>query len=1103
MFKKLFHKNAAVKNPASPLVEGNMPKNKLTAADLDPRIVVHYGIPSTASVLAFDHVQRLLAVATLDGRIKIIGGDNIEALLVSPKQLPFKYLEFLQNQGLLISVSNDNDIQVWDLKHREIASTLQWNCNVTAFSVMFGTQFIYIGDEQGVVSVVKFDSLEGKLLQLPYSLSPDFVAEKADIQLPDHNSVVGLSLQPGPHGNRLLVAYDNGVIVLWDTLEVEVVIVRGNNDLQLMESVINLLDKEESGSPDVSSNQEQVEKEISSLCWASSNGSVLAVGYVDGDIMLWNLSSSAHNKDHRSVKSSNKVVKLQLASGERRLPVIVLHWSADITMNDNGGLLFVYGGDEIGSEEVLTILRLDWSSGLDSLKCIGRVDLTLHGSFADMRLLSKAGASENSNCTLCVLTNPGQLLIYDDIYSSSIMSEQDNKGSIHSLPFRTAVPTMEPLMTVGQLHSVYAAEKLSASLAKVVSGVDVKAAQNPNIGSTKWPLTGGVPSQPSADHQIKRVYIGGYHDGSVRIWDATYPSLTFISILQLKLGDAQMEGLTAPVSALDFCSTSSSLIVGNERGLVWLYKLVDCSDENIVHLILEDKHEVIDHQQGVPKCMAVFSILKSPVRTLKFLNCGAKAAAGYECGQVALFDLRSFTVLFLTDIISSPSSPVISIHLSPPLKGNSKGGGLEGLESENSEEVGEEKIILLTKNANIVVLGTANGTICNTGSIDPEGNSTAISIHFVGNTISEEVNSSEISKTERQHPDQESQPNDRISPDPEVTERKMNNMLVLLSLEKSLILSRISSLFQVETNYIQKIDLVNPCCWTTVFEENCEKRGIAILYRTGVIEIRSFPELEIVKECSLMSILRWSFKKNMEKTLTSTTSGQLALGNGCEFSVVSLLASENIFRIPESLPSLHDEVLAAAADAAIKFSLNAKKKQVDVPGILGGLIKGIKAGKSENNQDIKDIVEHFDSVFSRPPGKMTPPTITNEEVVELELQIDDIEIDEPVVIPSTSASHGSKNDDKGKETERERLFGGASDAKPKARTAEEIAAKYRKPEATAAAAARARERLVQRQEKLENLSKRTEELQNGAEDFASMAQELARRMEKRNKWWKL
>ena len=28
-----------------------------------------------------------------DGRIKVIGGDNLEGLLVSPKQLPFKNLE--------------------------------------------------------------------------------------------------------------------------------------------------------------------------------------------------------------------------------------------------------------------------------------------------------------------------------------------------------------------------------------------------------------------------------------------------------------------------------------------------------------------------------------------------------------------------------------------------------------------------------------------------------------------------------------------------------------------------------------------------------------------------------------------------------------------------------------------------------------------------------------------------------------------------------------------------------------------------------------------------------------------------------------------------
>lgn len=42
-----------------------MQQGSLTPADLDLRVAVHYGIPSTASILAFDPFQRLLAIGTL------------------------------------------------------------------------------------------------------------------------------------------------------------------------------------------------------------------------------------------------------------------------------------------------------------------------------------------------------------------------------------------------------------------------------------------------------------------------------------------------------------------------------------------------------------------------------------------------------------------------------------------------------------------------------------------------------------------------------------------------------------------------------------------------------------------------------------------------------------------------------------------------------------------------------------------------------------------------------------------------------------------------------------------------------------------------------
>lgn len=42
-----------------------------------------------------------------------------------------------------------------------------------------------------------------------------------------------------------------------------------------------------------------------------------------------------------------------------------------------------------------------------------------------------------------------------------------------------------------------------------------------------------MPSQLSAeDRGVERVYIGGYQDGSVRIWDATLPVLSLICILE-------------------------------------------------------------------------------------------------------------------------------------------------------------------------------------------------------------------------------------------------------------------------------------------------------------------------------------------------------------------------------------------------------------------------------------------------------------------------------------------------------------------------------------------------------------------------------------------
>ncbi|KAG5599931.1 hypothetical protein H5410_031301, partial [Solanum commersonii] len=329
----------------------NAPEGSEKLTDLEATVSVHYGIPSTASILAFDPIQQLLAIGTLDGRIKVIGGSNVEGLLFSPKPLAFKNLEFLQNQGFLVGVSNGNEIQVWDLENRRISSSLQWESNISAFSVIYDTHYMFVGDEYGYLSVLKYE--EGIMELLPYHMPPNLIAEAANISMPDQLAIVGLLPQPCSHGNRVLIAYENGLIVLWDITEDRAALVREFKQHQLKDEIVVYASKNASeekfcASPD---NQEG-KKEISSLCWLSSDGSILAVGYVDGDILLWNI--SVPGKKSPEAEASSSYVKLQLSAGDKRLPVIILRWSAKNTQNGCGGQLFVYGGDSIGSEEALT-----------------------------------------------------------------------------------------------------------------------------------------------------------------------------------------------------------------------------------------------------------------------------------------------------------------------------------------------------------------------------------------------------------------------------------------------------------------------------------------------------------------------------------------------------------------------------------------------------------------------------------------------------------------------------------------------------------------------------------------------------------------------------
>ncbi|XP_020210713.1 uncharacterized protein LOC109795575 isoform X3 [Cajanus cajan] len=1032
MFSRLFHKSSPQQH-----------QKDVVQAKFDPRVVLHYGVPSTASILAFDHIQRLLAVGTLDGRIKVFGGDNIEGTFISPKQVSFKNLEFLENQGFLVSVSSDNKIEVWDLKSKQIASALQWESIITAFSVIYGTNYMYIGTEHGMVYVLIFDHEDRKIKILSYYVPTNVISEAVGMLL-DQVSVVRVLHQPCSDGNRLLIAYENGLMVLWDASEDRIVLIRGHKDIKLKRKTVASYPND----PMVKLSDDKLDhgeedKEISSVSWASNDGSVVVVGYVDGDIMFWDLSTADFTPDQQLKNLLNNVVKLQLSSADRRLPIIVLHW----WVNNSGGKLFVYGGHDIGSEEVLTVLSIDLSRGMENLKCTGRTDVTLHGSFADMALLSSDCHKEGACNMLFVLTSSGQLDLYDNDYLSSMMSQQEKKTSVpaNAMLYPILIPTLEPRMTTSRLDVVCQEVKSFKALFKVND---------------------------------------------------------------VKIGNASV-----PVSALGFCPDTLHLAVGDESGVVRLYGLIRSSDDTTLHFVSENGTEVHNmHQGDGPHCKAVFSLQNSAVCGLQFANLGGTLAVGYEHGQVAMLDISSSSVLSLSKNETNTSSAVVSMRVKI-LECNLN--NLQESVSDISDNLGMGLVFVMTRDAHFVAIDTVTGnTVCNR-TMSPKEKSNAISMHIIDGSTCDQ-SAEKLSSNSPQKSDCGMQAN--IQSENAQVEvaiattienshfgQIISNSLILLCYESELSLHSLNFVMEGSSKYVRKLNLVQRCCWTTTFKKDEKECVLVLLYQSGDIELRSLPALEVLGESSLMSILRWNLETNMEKMICSSSNGKIIMVNGNEIACISLWNCENELWIPESFPCLHDEVLAAAVDSTASLSPNQNERQ-GASAIFVNIAKNFKMGKADQhaNQAVHaNRLENLKQIFSSPPF-LKSSSSTVDKLDAFALDIDDILIDEPVVVYSSPKKNDIDKRDKGKGTERQKLFEDASTvSKPKVRTADEIKAKYRKTAGDAStAAALAKDKLMERQEKLQLLNERTEELQNGAQDFASMATELRKRMENR-KWWQL
>ncbi|KAH7300539.1 hypothetical protein KP509_24G067200 [Ceratopteris richardii] len=1078
-------------------------ERNLDHAHLRLQLLSHHGIPRTSSRLAFDPVQRLLAIGTLDGRIKLFGNNGVEGILISDSTSRCKFLEFANNQGLLVNVTAENDLQIWDLEKMELGQTHRWHTNVTAFSVIQGSPFIYIGEDSGDVAVLEYDKEQRKLRQMPYQISVQVTRGAVGGLDNSSASVIGILPFAEAVHRRVLIAYNDGIVVVWsvaDSLVKEIRIVSGKKIDQAVH--FNDVDFED-------------EKDICSMCLVGPSGELLAIGYTDGDIWLWNIDKSSSQPDV-------PFMKVQLSADDARSPVLAMRWCATGGREAAGpltGHLFIYGGRGFENSEAFTVCSLKTARDAMDVPNVHCMDIPLEGLLEDMILLSGPGSTFSDQASaLLVLTSQGQLHAYDQaaILQSLERNAETSASTLTNPILINSFTSGITVVKLAELSEDSKAHEILHQLPRHLRG------NLPSVlpAGTKWPVTGGGLSRGSErGSKILAMLVTGHTDGSVTVWDAT--SSVFFELCNLS---PTLQGGTAAsvVSHIEFCPCRGILVVAQENTMVYIYKVNAESGEAVCKLYTSsDVRDLQIHQRAGFQCVAIIDRDVEPT-SISISKEHEHVAVGHADGTVLIFDIDNFAQRIHR--ISPPNEQKQIQYLAFGL-----GFGISAaVDSQPSAAKSLKRVLYAATDSSFSALVYSSED----ASVNGEWKSDDSRILYMCCL--------EIPKKQENH-GKASTLADHLAAgstnDNKCSEQtySCSHYLTICSQATACIYTCSVSNEVANLKIFKNAHFPTPCISASTFSRrNGDTHKLLLLNKSAFIEIRSFPDLEVVQQLYLVGIYNLDPKVSENPILLCSEKGVMGLVDlKREIVLFSILSADENSRIDDRTVSFFDKDLAAASEAALKAGSHQPRRKSQLQGLIGGVLKELKVGgvlkeikggllkSPKGGKDESTGVQESDplaKVFMSPlsfDGNVTAQVqaekTNNIEIGDSgpELDIDDIEIEDeeisqPGYIGKTPSLKG-KNKFFDPSDDRKDLLGGDEDySKPIRRSPDEIRAKYgHKPLGdVSGSAAQARDKLLERHERLQALGKRTEEMQEGAQNFASMAAELAKTMEAK-KWWQL
>ncbi|XP_049821640.1 syntaxin-binding protein 5 isoform X6 [Aethina tumida] len=507
-----------------------------------------HGFPFQPTAMAFDPVQKLLAIGSKCGSLRIFGQPGVDVHVRHdmdgpPGSAAVIHLQFLVNEGALISATAENTLHLWNFRQKvpQIVQKLKFQKEkITCMNLPLQSKYLYVGTDRGNIHIVNIENfnISGYVINWNKAI---------EVSRKSHPGVI-VHLSDNPiDASKLLIGYETGLVVMWD-LRNKVADMRWQTT------------------------------ELKSISW-HHEGKQFMCSHSDGTLTTWSIKSNAKyihiSQPHAKMNKDGKP--------EQCKAINKVEWK----LSKSGEAYVIFSGG----------MPYDQASRTPSLTVVYSKTTTVlemeHNVVDFITLCESPYASEEQEPYAIIALLQNDLVIMDLTTAGFPCLDNPYPMDIHESPVTCLNYLADcPADLTGAFYSVGRAGALKRQ----------------GFSEMPWPIQGGTWSAQACSYS--EVIVTGHADGSIKFWDASAGTLQVLYKLKTakvfekpksRSMDSDDDPLAIHIIAL--CPESRKLCVAGAscHVVLFTYQKKEANEE-ITVLEVPIVYEVPDEGEISPDC---------------------------------------------------------------------------------------------------------------------------------------------------------------------------------------------------------------------------------------------------------------------------------------------------------------------------------------------------------------------------------------------------------------------------------------------------------------------------------------------------------------------